>query len=79
MYYAESISPQKAEELLNKCGLKTPEGTDYTAGVFDDGGFLAASASLKGDMIQGVAVDPSRQGEDLMGTLLTHVIKVAGE
>lgn len=34
---------------------------------------LVACGSLKGDMIQGVAVDPAFQGEDLTAKLLTHL------
>lgn len=45
---------------------------------FEDGAFgkgrLAATGSLKGDMLQGIAVDPEFQGEDLTGKLLTHLI-----
>lgn len=77
MYYIEEIRPAKATELLAKCGLSLPEDLDYTAGLFDDNWQLAATASLKGDMIQGVAVEPSLQGEDLTGKLLTHIITVA--
>jgi len=78
MHYTEEISISKAEALLIKCGLTVPEGVDYTAGVFDDIYGLVAAGSLKGDMIQGIAVDPARQGEDLMGKLLTHLIGEAG-
>lgn len=73
MYYAESISLSQAEPLLSQCGLKCPENANYTAGVFDDTGKLLATGSLAGDMIQGVAVDPAHQGEDLLGKLLTHL------
>ena len=78
MFYEEKIDVERARPLLEACGLTVPEGVEYTAGVFDDGtGALVATASLKGDMIQGVAVDPARQGEDLMGKLLTCLIDEA--
>lgn len=79
MYYAESIRLSQAEPLLFQCGLKCPADVDYTAGVFDDAGNLIAAGSLAGDMIQGVAVNPDCQGEDLTGKLLTHLIGVAAE
>ena len=79
MYYAESISLSQAEPLLSQCGLKRPSDADYTAGVFDDIGKLLATGSLAGDMIQGVAVDPAHQGEDLTGKLMTHLISTAAE
>lgn len=75
MYYTEKIQLQTAAELLTKCGLSMPEGVDCTVGVFDDAdGALVAAGSIKGDMLQGLAVDPSRQGEDLTGRLLTALI-----
>jgi [citrate (pro-3S)-lyase] ligase len=51
---------------------------DWTAGVFDDNGRLVATGSLKEDMIQGVAVEPTRQGEDLLARVLTELIGEAG-
>lgn len=77
MYYAESISLSQAEPLLSQCGLKRPENANYTAGIFDDTGKLLATGSLAGDMIQGVAVDPAHQGEDLLGKLLTHLVEIS--
>lgn len=75
-----------AADLLRRCGLKEPQCVDYTAGVFsveEAGGLgkgrLAACGSLKGEMIQAVAVDSAFQGEDLTGRLLTHLIGAARE
>ena len=79
MFYEEKIDILKAQPLLERCGLSVPEGVEYTVGVFDDmTGSLVATGSLKGDMIQGISVDPARQGEDLMGKLLTNLIAEAG-
>ena len=74
MYYTEEIQLNEALTLLELCGLSAPEGVDYTVGVFREDGQLVATGSLKGDMIQGMAVDPSFQGEDLMAKVLTHLI-----
>jgi [citrate (pro-3S)-lyase] ligase len=79
MYYAEQTDLSKVLNLLDKCSLSKPDGVNYTAGIYTDGGELAATGSLKGDMIQAIAVDPAHQGEDLMGKLLTHLIGVASE
>lgn len=79
MYYEEEIRIEQAAELLGKCGLSVPAGVDYTLGIFDAQNRLAASGSLKGDMIQGVAVDPARQGEDLTGRLFTGLLRHAVE
>ncbi len=77
MYYTEEIQLNQAASLFAKCGLSLPTGVDYTAGVFHQDGTLAATGSLKGDMIQGIAVDPGHQGEDLTAKVLTHLIGVA--
>ena len=75
MYYTEKIQLHQAADLFAKCGLSMPEGVDLTVGVFDDAdGSLAATGSLKGDMLQGMAVDPARQGEDLTARVLTALI-----
>ena len=79
MYYTEQTEITKVLPLLEKCGLSMPAGVEYTAGIYTDNSELAATGSLKGDMIQAVAVDPAHQGEDLMGKLLTHLIGVASE
>ena len=75
MYYTEKIQLHQAETLLGQCGLSVPEGVELTVGVFDDSdGRLVATGSLKGDMIQGIAVDPASQGEDLTARVLTALI-----
>lgn len=67
-----------AEKLLHRCGLKLPEDMDYTVGIYDGSdNVLLAVGSLKGDIIQGVAVDPDFQGEDLAAKVLTHLIDYA--
>ncbi len=74
MFYTEKIKIENAKELLGKCGLTEPKGVDCTIGVFRDDGKLVATGSLKGDMMQGIAVDPDHQGEDLMAKVLTALI-----
>ncbi len=87
MFYTEEIKLNQASALLAACNLTAPRGVDYTAGVFlRSDGFdtaqndcLAACGSLKGDMIQGIAVDPAFQGEDLTAKLMTHLASRAAE
>lgn len=78
MFYTEEIKLERAQALLSACGLSLPQNVDYTAGVFRDDGRLAACGSLKGDMIQGVAVDPDFQGEDLTAKVVTQLVGRAG-
>lgn len=77
MFYTEEIFAEEASALLSACGLTVPLGIDYTVGVFADDGRLAATGSIKGDMIQGVAVAPEFQGEDLTAKVLTDLISHA--
>ena len=75
MYYTEKIQLNQAADLLEKCGLSLPKDVDCTIGVFDNvDGKLVAAGSIKGDMLQGIAVDPEKQGEDLTGRLMTALI-----
>ncbi len=86
-FYTEEIKINQAEKLLVSCGLKCPEGVDYTVGVFlQENGMqeayggedrLVGCGSLKKDMIQGIAVDPSFQGEDLTAKIITHLVQKA--
>lgn len=66
-------SNKAAEALYRLCGLSAPEGVDYTIGVYQED-ILIAAGSLKGDMIQGLAVHPSYQGEDLSAKVITELI-----
>ncbi len=75
MFYTEEIQIEQAIDLLAKCNLSVPKGIDYTVGVFNDDGRLVATGSLKNDMIQGIAVDPDFQGEDLTAKVFTHLIQ----
>ncbi len=68
-----NLDIRKATALLMACGLSVPESTDYTVGVYD-GDALVATGSLRGDMIQGLAVSPDARGEDLTAKVLTHLI-----
>lgn len=64
---------QASQELYHLCGITSPEGVDYTIGLYQDDTLIAAG-SLKGDMIQGLAVHPHYQGEDLTAKLITQLI-----
>lgn len=82
MFYTEEIKLNQAADLLSLCGLTMPRAVDYTAGVFqrsDSADRLVACGSLKGDMIQGIAVDPEFQGEDLTAKVITHLAQKASE
>ncbi|WP_071434838.1 [citrate (pro-3S)-lyase] ligase [Angelakisella massiliensis] len=73
-----SIDLHQAEPLLRQCGLTPNYKAEYTVGVFEDDE-LVATGSLWEDMIQMMAVSPEHQGEDLTGTVITHLIGKARE
>lgn len=78
MFYIETVNIEQAESLLSLCGLTLPQAVDYTAGIFFHDR-LVACGSLKGDMIQGIAVHPEFQGEDLTAKVITHLAQKAAE
>ncbi len=64
---------ESANDLYRLCGLSAPQEVDYTVGAYQDD-ILIATGSLKGDMIQGLAVHPAYQGEDLSAKVITQLI-----
>lgn len=68
--------PEEAEVLLKKCGLALCKEVDYTMGLFKNG-ILVATGSIKGDMLQMLAVSPEYQGYDFTSIVVLHLIKYA--
>ncbi len=66
-------SIHEAAELFRQCDLTIPHNLTYSMGLFDNHQ-MVATGSLAGDMIQGLAVLPDYQGEDLSAKVLTHLI-----
>lgn len=62
------------KKFLSSLGLKVPSGIDYCVGIYDSRGELVASGSLVGNIIQGVGVDPSLQGEGLSARIVTELL-----
>lgn len=84
-YYEQSGSPfrgnalKELKEFLERMGLRYDEGIEYTAAIRDGNDRLAACASLQGNVIKCVAVDPSLQGEGITATLMTAIKREAFE
>ncbi|MDD3299034.1 MAG: [citrate (pro-3S)-lyase] ligase [Firmicutes bacterium] len=70
--------PEKAESLIRQCGLTVTKNVDYTMGLFNDG-ILVATGSIKGDMLQMLAVSPEYQGHDFTAIVILHLVKYADE
>lgn len=68
----EAPLPRQWEELLTKTGLTPETAPEFTVLIWD-GGDLIATGSRDGDLLKYLAVDPTRQGEDLTATVLTHL------
>ena len=56
--------------FLANVGLDTDESVEQTALVWDDD-ILIATGSRQGNLLKCIAVDPARQGEDLLAKVLT--------
>ncbi|MDR2301733.1 MAG: [citrate (pro-3S)-lyase] ligase [Deltaproteobacteria bacterium] len=69
----ELYDPAATDELHARVGLKFPDGSDSTVGIFE-GDELIACGSIKGDVLVGFAVSPKSQGEGLLARLCTELI-----
>lgn len=79
MFTERKIKLDEALPLLERCGLtRSNQPPQYTVGIYEeDGDELLATGSLVGGMIQMLAVDPERRGEDLLAKLVTHLLQEA--
>ncbi len=68
----ETPLPRQWETLLKKTGLQPEAVPEYTVLVWDDGA-LTATGSRDGNLLKYLAVDPARQGENLLATVLTQL------
>jgi [citrate (pro-3S)-lyase] ligase len=62
------------DALYAETGIMRPDGCDETVGIFS-GKELIGCASIKGDTLAGFAISPRAQGEGLLATLCTELIK----
>ena len=60
------------EQLLRSFGLEPETQADNTQLIWDNGA-LIATGSRFGNILKCIAIDPTRQGEDLTATILTHL------
>ena len=60
------------EQLLRSFGLEPDTQAESTLLIWDNGA-LIATGSRFGNILKCIAIDPSRQGEDLTATILTHL------
>lgn len=78
MLSEREIKLGEAAELLEKCGLNPVDCADYRVGLFtEEEDRLVATGALVGDVLQMIAVDPERQGEELALRVVSHLISQA--
>ena len=84
-YYEQTGSPfrgntlRQLTEFLARMGLSYDDGIEFTVAIRDAEDRIAACASLQGNVIKCVAVDPSLQGEGVTATLMTALKREALE
>jgi [citrate (pro-3S)-lyase] ligase len=66
-----------ARRLIQSQGLAFEDGCDDLVGLYD-GGRLVATAARAGYVLKMFAVDPSHQGEDVLGALTTSLTALGG-
>ncbi len=80
-----SISPAdrramaQVDALLEGVGIRRDGNLDYTCGIFDDEGRLAATGSCFGNTIRCLAVSGDRQGEGLLNQVVSHLMELQAQ
>lgn len=80
-YHDSLLSPgdrraqQALDALLAKAGLVRDTRPDETVGIYDEDYRLIASGMIRDNTLRCIAVDPDRQGEGLMATLMTALLE----
>lgn len=70
---------EELQAFLARMDLRYAPGIEHTALIRDSEGCIAATASLEGNVIKCVAVDPAGQGQGLTAPLLTALRQKAME
>lgn len=70
---------REVDALLAQEGIARDARLDDTIGLYDDEYRLLATGSLYGNTLRCIAVDHARQGEGLLGTLVTRLLELAAE
>ena len=70
---------EELKDFLARMDLTYAPGIEHTALIRDGEGEIAATASLEGNVIKCVAVDPAGQGQGLTAPLLTALRQKAME
>ena len=64
----------EARDFIESLGLRFEEGYDELAGLYEDGRLIACGARA-GYVLKMLAITPSHQGTDVLGSLVTRLIQ----
>ncbi len=76
---ADKRAIRQVDELLERGGIRRDGNLDYTCGIFDEDGQLAATGSCFGNTIRCLAVSADHQGEGLLNQVVTHLMEVQAQ
>jgi len=75
----DTRAQKQVDALLEQEGIRRDGNLDYTCGLFDDDWKLIATGSCFGNTIRCLAVSSQRQGEGLLGQVVTHLMEVQAQ
>ena len=79
IYASDRRAQGQVDALLAREGISRDRNLDYTVGLYDEAGELAATGSCFGQTLRCMAVDGSRRGEGLLAQIVTHLVEVEHE
>jgi len=79
IYASDKRAMEKVDALLQRVGIRRDGHLDYTCGVYDEEGELAATGSCFGNTIRCLAVSGERQGEGLLNQVVSHLMEVQAQ
>lgn len=79
IYASDRRAMEKVDALLARVGIRRDGHLDYTCGIYDDEGQLAATGSCFGNTIRCLAVSGERQGEGLLNQVVSHLMEVQAQ
>lgn len=79
IYDSDRRARREMDALLEREGISRDQHLDYTVGLYDEDGELAATGSCFQQTLRCMAVDGRHRGEGLLAQIVTHLIEVEHE
>lgn len=73
IYPFDQPEQEKLHRLLDREGISADRNLEYTVGLYDQGGRLAATGSYYKNTLRCLAVDGERRGEGLLNSIVSHL------